>query len=105
MSGRTLLTLACGIFLFGFSATAIQAQDAPVSLEVFPTDVNLKTLRDRQSFVVQAAYANGLTRDVTSEAKLTLADTAPARLEGNVLYPAADGVTEMKVDFSGLSKV
>ena len=105
MSGRTFLTLACGIALFSFSAIEIQAQEAPVSLEVFPGDVNLKTLRDRQSFVVQAAYANGITRDVTSEAKLALVNAAPARLEENVLYPVADGTTELKVDFGGLSKV
>ena len=67
MFDRTLLNLACGIAVSGCLATATQAQEAPVSVEVFPADVHLNTLRDRQSFVVQATYANGITRDVTTD--------------------------------------
>ncbi len=37
-------------------------------LKVFPAEVNLKTKQARQSLVVQAIYADGATRDVTSDA-------------------------------------
>ncbi len=104
MFGRTLLNFARGLAVSGFLAAGVQAQEAPVSIEVFPPDVNLKTVQDRQSFVVQATYASGLTSDVTMEAKLTLANPAPARLEGNVLYPAADGATQLTVEFGGHAK-
>ena len=104
MFGRTLFQLACGIALSGLLASGAAAQENPVSLEVFPEDVNLNTLRDRQSFVVQAAYANGITRDVTKEAKLTLTNAAPVKIDGNVIHPAADGSTELKVEFGTLSK-
>ena len=47
------------------------------TLEVFPPDVNLDTARDRQSFVVQATYADGITRDVTAEAKVAARQPGP----------------------------
>ena len=42
------------------------AQSPPTALEVYPPDINLETSRDRQSFVVQAWFADGLSRDVTA---------------------------------------
>ena len=59
-----------------------------VTLAVYPPDVNLTTSRDRQSFIVVATRADGVTLDVTAEAKATLANPALAKLEGNTLYPA-----------------
>jgi len=77
------------------------AQSPLAKLEVFPPDVNLETRRDRQSFVVQAAFADGITRDVTAEAKVTFANPALAKLDKNIVYPVADGTTVMKVEFGG----
>jgi Protein of unknown function (DUF1549)/Protein of unknown function (DUF1553) len=71
------------------------------NLQVFPPDVALATSRGRQVFVVQATFADGLTRDVTAEAKAALANPALAKLDKNVLTPLADGATEMKVEFGG----
>lgn len=70
-------------------------------LRVFPADVNLLTKNDRQLMVVQAVYDNGLTRDVTGEAVLTPANPALMTRMGNTFWPAADGATEMKVEFGG----
>ncbi|HUG91213.1 MAG TPA: DUF1549 domain-containing protein, partial [Planctomycetaceae bacterium] len=74
---------------------------APASIHVFPPDVQLATTRDRQSLVVQAKYENGLTRDVTAEAKITPANAALVRLDGQTLHPAADGTTELTVEYGG----
>ena len=94
---RMLFTL-CSLSLCGSFASA----QAPLaSIEVFPPEVNLDTSRDRQSFVVQAAYADGITRDVTAEAKVSLVNPAFAKLAGNVLTPVQDGSTEMRVEFGG----
>ena len=71
------------------------------SVAVFPSEINLTTARDRQSIVVQASYADGITRDVTREAVLSLADPKPVRREGAVFYPAADGATTLSVSFGG----
>jgi hypothetical protein len=78
------------------------AAEAPLaSLEVYPPDINLETTLDRQSFVVQAWFADGLSRDVTAEAKVAVANPALARREGNVVYPLADGTTELVVEWGG----
>ncbi len=65
--------------------------------------MNLATSRSRQLFIVQAAYADGLTRDVTAEAKAVLVNPALAKLDKNLLAPLADGATELKVEFGGKS--
>jgi len=62
-------------------------------VKVFPTEVNLKSKQDRQSVVVQAIYADGATRDVTSEASYSFANRALVKMSQNVLYPLADGKT------------
>lgn len=78
------------------------ASDAALAeLRVFPPDVQLNTKRDKQTYVVQAAYANGLTRDVTAEATVTLTDPSLVTKEQHTLLPAKDGKTEMKVAFGG----
>ncbi len=70
-------------------------------LEVLPADVRLETNRDRQSVVVQVTRDDDITLDVTAAAKLSLADSSLARLEGHTLYPAADGSTELVVEYEG----
>jgi hypothetical protein len=95
------------LLALAFSTSAGLAFPQPVltSIEVFPPDINLETGRDRQSFIVQAAYADGLTRDVTAEAKAILGNTAFARLEGNVIFPVGDGNTDLRVEFGGKNLV
>jgi hypothetical protein len=90
------------VALAGFVGSAA-AQSPLTALEVFPPDINLETGRDRQSFVVQAWFADGLSRDVTAEAKAALANPALAKLDKNVLLPVADGVTELNVEWGGKS--
>lgn len=101
---RSRLWTVAAAFLAGSLFQTAYAQEKPVSLDVFPAEVHINTMRDRQSFVVQVAYPSGLTRDVTSEAKLTLTDAAKVKLAGNVLHPVADGESQLTVEFEGLSK-
>src|SRR5712664_1924689 len=71
------------------------------TLQVYPPDIKLQTNRGRQSFVIQATYADGITRDVTAEAKAALGNPTLAKLDKNLLYPEADGATELKIEFGG----
>ncbi len=90
--------------MFLLAALAAPLSAAPrqlVSVEVFPADVSLVTSRDRQSIVVQAKYSDGVTLDVTDQAKYTYANPALVKMEGSKITPAADGVTELKVEFGG----
>ena len=61
--------------------TAFAETPGLTNLQVFPPDIKLQTNRGRQSFVVQATYADGITRDVTAEAKSALVNPALAKLE------------------------
>jgi hypothetical protein len=79
----------------------VMAQSPLSSLEVFPPDINLETARDRQSFIVQAWFADGLSRDVTAEAKVAFANAALVKQTENALTPVADGTTEMTVTYGG----
>jgi hypothetical protein len=85
------------------SLPAAWALEAESAFEVFPGDVNLKYLRDKQSLVVRITEPNGVHRDVTAQAKLTLADPTKARIEKGVVYPVADGETTLKVEYNGKS--
>ena len=87
--------------LIAATAQVVSAQAPPAKINVYPADVQLTTIRDRQSLIVQAEYPDGITRDVTAEAKLTLGNAAFARLDKNVLYPKADGATELVVEYGG----
>ncbi|MFT5300149.1 MAG: hypothetical protein ACI814_000923 [Mariniblastus sp.] len=80
---------------------AATSTPVPSKIDVYPADVFLSNIRDRQSLVVQATYPDGVTRDVTSEAKLTLTNPALATLENYVLEPASDGKCELVVEFGG----
>ena len=101
---RRLWTVAFVITAFAGINSDTTAQDKPTSLDVYPADIHLNTLRDRQSLVFQVTYPNGLTKDVTTEAKVTLSNAAIAKLENHTLYPVADGAGEVKVEYAGLTK-
>lgn len=111
---RFALTVAVG--LFSTVAPSVQAggpaalpdqvfAPAPmaplVGLEVFPGEVSLTTARDRQSIVVQATHADGITRDVTDQATIALADPALARRAGSTFSPVRDGSTTLVVSHGG----
>ena len=91
--------LFTSIIAIGIPAWCQEA--APAKIEVYPTSAKLTTSRDWQSIIIQATYPDGITRDVTSEAEFKLADGSFARLEGNVLYPVADGNTEVAITYGG----
>lgn len=101
---RSQLWIVAVAIIASVMPPSVNAQDKPTSLEVYPAEVHINTMRDRQSFVVQVTYPNGLTRDATKEAKLTLSDAAKVKLAANVLHPVADGESQLTVEFEGLSK-
>lgn len=93
---RATLRLAALAVLAGSAHAALDSD-----FQVFPSDVNLSNMRDRQSLVVRFTEANGVHRDVTSEAKITIADPSKAKLEKGVILPVADGETKVKVEWNG----
>ena len=66
------LLTTCALLL-GLVSNGLAADVSLTSVSVYPDSVKLSSQRDRQALIVQAVYANGLTRDVTAEAKFVLA--------------------------------
>ncbi|MDA1051712.1 MAG: DUF1549 and DUF1553 domain-containing protein [Planctomycetota bacterium] len=95
-----ITTLA--LLLVAATQVAGGEEPKPAQLNVYPADVQLTTVRDRQSLIVQAKYPDGLTRDVTAEATFALSNGELARLDKNVLYPKADGAAELTIGYAGL---
>jgi hypothetical protein len=105
-SGSTMraviLFLTVALFLGqGWHHRVSAAAPQIVRIEVFPPDIHLSTARDRQSYVVQAIYDNGLTQDVTELAQVSFAKDGLVPRQGNVLYPCADGNTEATFEHAG----
>ena len=95
----SVLSSACAILLFA-SATSIQAI-APVSIAVFPPDVNMQSARGKQRIIVQASYADGITRDITAQAKVTISDPKIAKIVNLEVLPVGDGKCSIAVEFEG----
>ena len=88
--------------------TALPRWDAPpdpqiVSIEAFPKNVTLETAADFHRVIVIARFKDASTHDITQQSKLTLADTATAKLTGNSLTPSKDGSTTLRIDYRGLN--
>ena len=95
----SILSGACAILMLA-SATSIQAI-APVSIAVFPPDVNVQSARGKQRIIVQACYADGITRDVTAQAKVTISDPKIAKIVNLEVLPVGDGKCSIAVEFEG----
>lgn len=92
-------------FLVACGTTCLASAAELQRLSVFPPHINLTTAQDRQLIVVQALFADGLTRDVAAEAQYTLANPALVRQQAQTFYPLADGTTELTVAYGGQSVV
>ena len=93
--------LSVGVASARADEKAVAAEPAP--FEVFPADINLNSAAGYQSVIARISRPDGITQDVTGEAKFELADPKLAKIEGNVLKPVADGKTELKVTWHGQS--
>src|SRR5437868_5406622 len=91
------------LVLCATAGVAFGAIETSKDFEVFPKDINLKYLRDKQSVVVKFTEPSGVCRDVTLAATLSIADPAKAKIDKAVVLPVADGETTLKVEWQGHS--
>jgi len=79
------------------------AEDAQglASIAVYPPALNLSTVKDKQSLVAVATYADGTTRDITEKVAFTPKDATLAKVAANQFTPAKDGTTTVGVNFHG----
>jgi len=83
------------------AAPAQSSADKGAPFQVFPPDVSLETSRDYQNIVVQTTRPDGVTVDVTADAKITVSDGNLAKVEGSTLKPLVDGSGEVVVSYNG----
>ncbi len=72
-------------------------------LVVYPDSIELNSVRDSQSLVAQLVHANGITRDVSDQIQLQIANPELLKQAGRVLHPGQDGETVVKVELEGFS--
>src|SRR5689334_20632578 len=92
--------LAALALLAALATTGYADGNEPPVVHVYPAEIELSTARDRQSYVVQLIAPDGVTRDVTDEAKVEFSAPLVDR-KGNLLTPRTDGTGTMTVSYGG----
>ncbi len=101
MTVRRLLTLSiCLLTCHGSITFHVCAQEQDVvRIEVSPPDVHLSGMRDFQTLIVQAHYADGMTRDVTADCSFNASNPSLIRIVHRRVAPLADGSCPMIVQY------
>lgn len=108
MPALMFLLAACALFWTNLPADAnpgdqrqarsAAPQDEPGAIEVYPAKIELSTREDEQAVVVRVRRADGVTVDLTRQAKFTVADPSIASVQHGVLRPGSDGQTQLVVE-------
>jgi hypothetical protein len=69
--------------------------------DVFPHTIALDGARDRQQVAVTSVDAAGLSRDLTRQVSIVVANESVATVRGTVIIPAGDGTTEAVITLNG----
>lgn len=95
------------------SPLSIASQPAPIApvvknatperLEVFPREISLTSLNDRQSLVAQVVYSNGITIDVTSQIQISIPTPDIVKQNGRTFSPSGDGKTSAKISMDSFN--
>lgn len=78
---------------------------APQRLEIYPDTVVLSDRRDRQQLVVTGYNTANEPSDWTLDARITVANPELAEVRDGVIYPRADGDTQLVVELGPLKSV
>ncbi|HVT27062.1 MAG TPA: DUF1549 domain-containing protein, partial [Lacipirellulaceae bacterium] len=74
-----------------------------VAIHVYPQRISLTSVRDSQSVIVQAEYADGITRDVTDKATWKLDGNDHVTRKANCFQPKTDGDGKLTVTYDSSS--
>ena len=112
--GLMLLVAGLVVGTEGSPARADSAKpEAIVDLRVYPPVIQLDSARDHQRIIVQGERSDGVTLDLSSEAKVLIGDAALAVVdpvssgEGRpapVIRPLADGKTKLTIECRGQTR-
>ncbi len=72
--------------------------ESPTNLLVYPSEILLTDSQDRQQLAVTGTNEQNLPRDWTRHARLTSSNLQVAQVRDGVVYPIADGETDVTVE-------
>ena len=91
-----LITLLSTLAIHATSAAEFNTAPARiVSLRAYPPAIRLESANDSQTFVLQATLENGLTRDVTQQATISVKGDPVATVRQGQVIPSANGQAEL----------
>ena len=97
-------SLRSRLILFLAAGGGLAAQTPAASLSLLPGEVELRGSRSYEKLVVQASYPDGHQKDVTSAARLVVANPKLAVIDREaVLRPLSDGTTNVTATVDGSS--
>ncbi len=79
--------------------------ESPSKLNVYPNEIVLSDSRSRQQLAVSGGNDSALPRDWTRQARMSSANPQIAEVRNGVVYPIADGKTEVIVEVGGNRQV
>ena len=110
---RLSLTLTISVLLL-FSSSLMSEETASVSgnddvkptahrkaveFSVFPEEISISNGRDDQRVVAQLKYSDGITKDVTNDVEVAIADDSVLKFESNAFVGIGDGETKVEFRF------
>ena len=81
--------------------TAAAAVAGTPPFDVFPHTIVLDGAKDRQQVAVTSVDAAGLSRDLTRQVSIIVANESVATVRGTVIIPSGDGTTEAVIALNG----
>jgi hypothetical protein len=96
-------SMAVAICAAGLALTCAGKEATLTRIKVYPSEIQFSSARNSQRVIVEAAYSNDLTADVTAEARLRMRDSKIARTGKGFVVPLKDGATELLISYKGKS--
>lgn len=86
------------VFTMSLVTASICLADAGTQLKIFPSEISLRGVDDRQTIAVQLVNDQGITRDVSTVVVVKAVDGKVVEIDGQTLKPKADGQTKLLVE-------
>ena len=93
-------TVAYSFLMFLIGGTSVPPTVLGQQLRIYPSSIQLDSVRDSQAVVASYVDPSGTTIDVTEQIEWHLSDSQLARLHGARLLPMAAGQTELQATWN-----
>ena len=103
-TAKTLAWLLVAGMSCAMQLTAWAQDPAPQwsSFAIYPSEIRISSQSDAQHLVAVATRADGITVDVSDQVAWRIENPALAKIENLIVYPVADGATELVGAWNGI---